>query len=497
MTARRDSNTSLRGTNASYQIICRPCRSDKNYSAVDHFCDECQEYLCIACSQRHGQLQLTKDHQISRARVGRLSLRQRHLSSECVCGEHQPVAFICDQHNEAECVICKHRKHRKCQTHCVSIQGDKNKDNKRNIVTREKMKNVRLPPKAVNHRSRKASHLSTPSKDKLGPKSGPRRNSKRINTRRMIERPNKDMKNNATVFADEPEQNVFGSYAIQTPTGSMVSKQVRFARAVNIRGNWVTSICFMPNGCPVVIEFSNGTLKSLDADTFEIKGLTKLCGALADVAVIGENSVITTLCFYKRLQFVQIFPEVLPGKVIQLENECYGVDVYEDEIFAAETATWLMSGGVIKVLDLNGNIRRSIEISPEIHFLKCSRSLKISKSDGTIFVSDLYDSTLLSLSREGDVLFKYNDDDLKGLYGLCLDQDSNIYACGNESRNVQFILKSGQKIATIIDLRNIKGLQQPRAVAIRENNGTILIGGRHTEQLYIFKRTEETDLSGR
>ena len=317
------------------------------------------------------------------------------------------MAFICDQHNDAACVMCKHRKHRKCKTNCVSIQGDKNKDNKRNAVTRDKLKNVRLPPKTVNHRRRKASHLSSPLKDQLGLKSGHRRNSKRIDRRRMIERPNIDMKNNATVFADEPEQNVFGSYNIQTPTGSMVSKQVRFVRTVNIHCNWVTSICFMPNGCPVVIEFSNETLKLLDADTFEIKGLTKLCGALADVAVIGENSVITTLCFYKRLQFVQIFPDVLPGKVIQLENECYGVDVYEDEIFVVVTATWLMSGGVIKVLDLNGNIRRSIEISPEIHFLTWPRSLKINKSDGTIFVSDLFDSTFLSLTREGDVLFKY------------------------------------------------------------------------------------------
>ena len=508
MTASKDSNTSLRGSNAYYQIICRPCRSDLNESAVDHFCDECQEYLCSTCRQRHEQMQLTKDHQISRAKAGKLSLRQRYLSNECLCWENQPVAVICDQHNEAACAICKHRKHRKCKTHCVSIQGDKNKDNKTKAVTNEKLKNAGHFSKLEKGQKRIKSHLLTSSKDKFELNSGPRRYSKRKSIRRTFEKsvtgnhiPDKDMKNNATVFADEPEQNVFGSYNIQTPTGSMIPKQVRFLRSVNIHkgppapfdytGNWVNSICIMPNDCPVLIEFSNDIIKVLDAETFGIKGVAKLSGALADVAVVGENAVITTLCFYKRLQFVQIFPEVLPGKVIQLENECYGVDVFEDEIFVAVTATWWSSGGEIKVLNLNGTIKRSIAISPEVHMLRWPRSLQISKSDGTIYVSDQYTSTILCLTRKGDVLFKYNDEELKGLYGICLDKDTNVYACGNESRNVQFVSKSGQKVATILDLTHIEGLRQPHSIAIRENDGTIFIGGRHTEQLYIFRITED------
>ena len=303
--------------------------------------------------------------------------------------------------------------------------------------------------------------------------------------------------------ADEPEQIVFNPYTIQTPTGSTVTKQVRFIRSVNIRvdppsiadytANWITSIRFMPNGSPVLTELSNGTVKVLDADTFEIKGFTKLIGALTDVAVVKEDSVITTLSIYKRLQYVQVFPDVLPGKSIQLRHECFCVDVLGDEIFVAVNTTWWTFGGEIQVLNLNGYVMRRIKlISPDVHVLRWPRSLQISKPEGTIFVSDHYDSTLLSMNINGRVLFKYNDDELKGLYGLYLDQDSNVYVCGDESRNVQLISKTGRKISTPLDLRltKIVGLTDPQAVAVRGSDDTILIGGRHTEHIYIFKITE-------
>ena len=488
----------------SYQIVCRPCRTENNICDVSHFCDECQEYLCTACGQQHGMLQLTKGHKLSRYRMGKRSLRQYHLRTECACGKNEPISFICVKHNDAVCVICKHSKHRTCTTHSVCFRERNDDDSKRTAINNDLMKKHSLRSKADSRRKRTTTGLPASTKKKRTYTPEPKRNSKRKCAHKIPDKTKHDNLtpdiNDKDPEANEPGQIIFSPYAIQTPAGSSDTKQVRFIRSVNIRvgpppigdytGNWVSSICFMPNGCPVLTEFSNATVKVLDADTFEIKGFTKLVGALVDVAVIGDDSVITTLCFYKRLQYVQVFPEILPGRCIQLQNECYGVDVLGDEIFVAVTATWWTSGGEIKVLDLNGNLKRSIEISPDVHMLRWPRSLRINKPEGTIFVSDHYDSTLLVMTRKGDVLFKYNDVELKGLYGLCLDQDSNVYACGDDSRNVQLISKTGSKIATPLDLNKIVGLREPHSIAVRGSDDTILIGGRHTEHLYIFKVTE-------
>ena len=508
MAASKNLNASLRDSNASYQIICRPCRTDQNESAVKYFCDKCQEYLCNACRQSHEQIKITKDHKISRAKVRKFSLCKRLQSGilpyQCACNWAQRVTLFCEDHNDAICVLCKHQKHRKCKSHFVTIEGKQTVENKRKNDTHGRMRHTSQQTKPVKKGLRASSEVSAAAKGKRGSHtidshtSIARSRVEKAASRDHTPRRDINMKELVPVFADQMEQST--SKNMRTETGSVFGKHVGFSGSVNIRvgppgigdytGNWVTSMCLMPNGCPVLIEFSNNTVKVLDRDTFEIKGFTKLSGALADIAVVGEDTVIVTICFHKRLQYVQVFPEVIPGRTIQLENECYGVDVFGDEIFVSVTATWWTSGGEIKVLDFNGSIKRIIEISPDVHMLRWPRHLVISKSDGTIFLSDSYTSTLLCLTREGDVLFKYNNDELKGLHGLFLDKESNVYACGDDSRNVQLISKSGRKIAMLLDLTNIEGLREPRCVALREKDGTILIGGRHTDQLFIFKVTE-------
>ena len=421
------------------------------------------------------------------------------MTDVCACAKRETVTWLCDEHNEAFCDPCKRQKHRMCITHCVSVNGDHTKPvDYAGIKSNKRQARTFLVKKPLKYEVKTKTQNNSPLKRRDRSRSVSRHALKRKHTcekRKSVtlnkkKKHVKRIKNNANDFYDQEKQDLLGKDNIQLPNVSKIPKNILYIRSVNVRCNWVTSMCIMPNGCLVLTEFSNDTVKVLDQDTFEIKGFTRLCGPLADVAVVDDNTVITTICYKKRLQFVNIFPDVLAGKVIQLKNECFGVDVFRDEIFVVVRATLVGSGGDIKVLDLDGNIIRCIEISPDVHTFVWPRLLTINKSDGTIFVSDNYTSTLLGLTHQGEIIFKYNDDEMKDLFGLCLDRDENVYVCGSKSRNVQLISKHGRKIKSILDLSNIEGLNQPRCIAFRESDDLIIIGGRFTQQLHMFKLTK-------
>ena len=51
-----------------------------------------------------------------------------------------------------------------------------------------------------------------------------------------------------------------------------------------------------------------------------------------DVSVLDSTSVIVTFPGDMKLQVAQVFPQLKPGRVIQLDKECWGVRVVKDQL---------------------------------------------------------------------------------------------------------------------------------------------------------------------
>ena len=89
---------------------------------------------------------------------------------------------------------------------------------------------------------------------------------------------------------------------------------------------WITGCTVMTNGDVVLCDRSNNKIKLLNSSGV-LTGNMKLSSYPWDVSVLDPTSVIVTLPVKKQLQVVQVYPELKPGRVIQLDTYCEGVEV--------------------------------------------------------------------------------------------------------------------------------------------------------------------------
>ena len=117
----------------------------------------------------------------------------------------------------------------------------------------------------------------------------------------------------------------------------LLGKHVKSCREVNVRLDddefipWTTGCAVMPNGSIVICDRSNERMKLFDnswvyQDTLTIPDIRR-------VSVVDPNTVIVTVPYQKKLQCVQLLPQLQLGRTIQLESECFGVCVSKNDIY--------------------------------------------------------------------------------------------------------------------------------------------------------------------
>ena len=245
----------------------------------------------------------------------------------------------------------------------------------------------------------------------------------------------------------------------------------------------ITACCFMPNKYTVFSDRANVSIKLMD-DSLKYRGRVKLRTGPGDVSVVDDNNVIVTLPEIKQLQFVQIFPKLEAGRVIQLDKSCFGVFVSEDEIF---TSCHNNPGqGEVQIFDLDGVRKRNIGDSLDGQYmLKSPNFLVVSKSSKRIFLSDDVTSTVTCMSLEGDIIYQCKDSELKGLAGLYVDAHDNAVVCDTDSARVISITQNGRQYGDLVS--STDGLSQPYSIAYRDWDNTLLVGCYYKNNVFCFK----------
>ena len=82
----------------------------------------------------------------------------------------------------------------------------------------------------------------------------------------------------------------------------------------------------MAKGDVVLCDCNNKKIKLLNISGF-LTGNVKLSSRPCDASVLDPTRVIVTLPANKQLQVVQVYPQLKPGRVIQLDKTCWGVAV--------------------------------------------------------------------------------------------------------------------------------------------------------------------------
>ena len=271
-------------------------------------------------------------------------------------------------------------------------------------------------------------------------------------------------------------------------TKMLIDKEIKSHSEVDVRTHedkrdpWISGCTVMPNGHVVLCDYQNDQIKLLD-DSWAITGRLELPDPW-DVSVIDSNNVIVTSPDTKQLQIVKVFPKLKTGRTIKLNKMCWGVAVSGEEIYT--TCHDNPGQGEVKVLDLQGNIKRRRGTNPDGSYLFTSPSyITVSASGEKIFVSDFNKDTITCLTHSGTVIYTYKDGDMTWPRGLICDSGDNVLVCGRDSNNVHTISPDGTKYRTLLTSQD--GLTYPFSIAYKESEDTLIVGCRNSNKLRLFK----------
>ena len=247
----------------------------------------------------------------------------------------------------------------------------------------------------------------------------------------------------------------------------------------------ITGCEVLPNGQIILCDHSNKNLKLLHS-SFTVKEVFDLQAQPRDVSVINNSSAIITLPLLMQLQYMQLEPSLKSGRVVQLDKPCFGIAVAGEDIYVSLHNT---SGeGEIRILDIEGSVKRRIGVNPEGSFLfKTPYHLTQSATTEKIYISDGGTDTVTCLMSDGSTVYQYIDEDLRWPRGVCVDDDENIIVIGRGSTNVHIVTASGRNHGCL--LTSADGIYKPISVAYRHKDDTLIIGCSGVNNLFIYKMT--------
>ena len=245
----------------------------------------------------------------------------------------------------------------------------------------------------------------------------------------------------------------------------------------------ISGCTIMSNGDAVLCDSNNQKIKVLNSSGIITRSMT--LPRTRDVAVLDSTSVIVTLPKNKQLQIVQVYPQLKPGRVIQLDKECPGVAVGKEEIYV--TCHNDPGEGEIRVLGLDGKVKRRLGVNHDGSFMFAQPYyITVNSFSEKLFISDWKTNTVTCLSVDGRVIYTYQDRDggMREPVGLLCDSEDNILVCAAVPPTVQVITADG-KLKCIL-LTSSEGLKYPCSIAYRDIDNTLLVGSNNDKNLLSF-----------
>ena len=243
----------------------------------------------------------------------------------------------------------------------------------------------------------------------------------------------------------------------------------------------ISGCTVLPNGHVVVCDQKNKRIKHLD-DSWTITGLLKLPDPW-DVSVIDSSNVIVSLPGAQQLQNVQVLPKMKAGSTIQLDRMCFGVAVSGEEIYT--TCHDAPGKGEVRVMDLQGNIKRHIGTNQDGSCMFTSPFCITVSASGEIFVSDGGTDTITCLTPSGTVIYTCKDGDMRWPRGLICDSGNNVLVCDWKSHNINTISQEGNRYHAFLTAKD--GLSHPYSIAYKESEDMLIFGCSTSNDLLLFK----------
>ena len=233
---------------------------------------------------------------------------------------------------------------------------------------------------------------------------------------------------------------------------------------------WFTGAQFLHDGRILLVDRNNRKLKMFSKD-FNVISELVFSSKPWDVTVISNREVAITLPEECRIQFVSVSLTVMSFvRAICTEDPCFGIHYANGKIM---TVAYDGDPPNLKVLSPEGEELTYVSVDADGFTLFSKPIYVTSTPDGSeIFVTDERLGSVINLTENGELNFTYSAIDLGHAAGILLDNDANIYVCGNTSNTVQVLNSKGDRVKILATGENIS---YPRAIAYEPKEKKLLV----------------------
>ncbi|XP_052804860.1 uncharacterized protein LOC128234593 [Mya arenaria] len=236
---------------------------------------------------------------------------------------------------------------------------------------------------------------------------------------------------------------------------------------------YIDSVCEMLNGDIVIADCNNKRVKLLNSqyqviDHCDLPGPPQhFCHTVGnEIAVAARKEVHFLKVTSGRLQKVRKF---------STDHDCFSIADFKDELYVgSKTALYWYT--------MNGELVE--KIYQDKYGDSTVYSCAVSPDGERIYVTNYSAHRLLTLDKSGQVLFTFEDPELKCPTGVCVSPSIHVFVCGQESHTVLQVDREGtQKLATVV--RKADGLLRPPSVCFIEKTSSLLVGS--YDSIIVFK----------
>ena len=262
------------------------------------------------------------------------------------------------------------------------------------------------------------------------------------------------------------------------PTLALTGKEANEIGEFNAKSNedaqdltcWFTGALFLPDGRIILADRTNRKLKLFTSNFNAVSELV-LSSKPWDVTVMSDKEIAVSLPTECRIQFVTVSPRTMTTtRMISTEEPCYGIHQVNGKIMAV---TYDGDPPNLKILSPEGQELTYVCVD-EDGFTLFSKPLYVASSPNgnDIFVADERLGCVIDLTENGELNFTYSAMDLGHAAGIAIDNDGNIYVCGNTSNSVHVLSPQGDRVKVLVTGENIS---YPRAIAYEPKEKKLLV----------------------
>jgi hypothetical protein len=217
----------------------------------------------------------------------------------------------------------------------------------------------------------------------------------------------------------------------------------------------IWSSCVLDTGDILIADRMNQKIKLVDNWNYKVKDSLQMSCKFSSVCKISSSEA--AVCMENEtVQFVVTENRLTKTRSLTFDHDCRGLAVLDGQLVIGNDSDqvyiYAMNGDCLKVIKTEKNGNKLFERV---------RELCVNDDGKMIHIADEFRG-IITIDRDGNVLWKYTGQKLKSPWGICTDGHGQVIVSDFSSHNVVQLTPDGKFLGKIISDEYI--LQNPRAV---------------------------------